>query len=468
MNSHRVIQLAMTVTAIILSGALAATAADYHVGPDGNYSSLQSALDDAIASGDALSYVKIQAGHLQNGTFTIDAALTSGYLFVSGGWNSSFDTPTGGAESSVLEANYGGRVLQISNSGSSYVQIANLTIRKGQTADEGAGILITTSGTANVYIDSCRITENRVVTPGSGGARGGGIRVDTSDGGQVTILNNEIFSNQLVLSGDSHLAAGAAISAGGEVSIVGNHIHDNSCVGDLGPSQYSQGCAINAFNPLNIKTNIVSGTVQSNMSGPANGLNLFVACYGELLTERNLWWGGTTTGQSYSYSVSMDLSGSCVMTQRSSVIVGAPDDGLKIRSFGASVAHISNLTVADNPGVGISMYRDSSSTGNATIHNSISYGNGDADTDLNDPNLVTGSNLFGSDPGFAYPALGVYSLGAGSMALDAGYNTPPGGVGTFDIVYQNRIQNGVVDLGAYEGVQLIFADDFEDGDIDEW
>lgn len=56
----------------------------------------------------------------------------------------------------------------------------------------------------------------------------------------------------------------------------------------------------------------------------------------------------------------------------------------------------------------------------------------------------------------------------GSPAFDLGDNSPPGGLGSMDADGNARVINSTVDIGAYEGVATLFADDFELGDTSEW
>jgi hypothetical protein len=81
-----------------------------------------------------------------------------------------------------------------------------------------------------------------------------------------------------------------------------------------------------------------------------------------------------------------------------------------------------------------------------------------------------GSNNFDADPLFIQPGCNDFRLGHGSPAIDAGDNSllPPG-IGT-DIDGQQRILNGIVDLGAYEGGHdlLPLAACFDDLDVGEF
>jgi hypothetical protein len=80
----------------------------------------------------------------------------------------------------------------------------------------------------------------------------------------------------------------------------------------------------------------------------------------------------------------------------------------------------------------------------------------------------TGSNLIGVDPLFVDPSELDYHLMPGSVAFDAGDNTPPGGLGSTDLDGRPRIADGTVDIGAFEGLIVIFNDGFESGNTSAW
>jgi len=71
----------------------------------------------------------------------------------------------------------------------------------------------------------------------------------------------------------------------------------------------------------------------------------------------------------------------------------------------------------------------------------------------------TGSKTINKDPLFVDPAHDNYRLQRSSPAVDAGDNSPPGGIRAIDVEGTPRVV-GVVDLGAYE-LDTIFADGFE-------
>ena len=66
-----------------------------------------------------------------------------------------------------------------------------------------------------------------------------------------------------------------------------------------------------------------------------------------------------------------------------------------------------------------------------------------------------------TDPLFVDSASGNYRLRTSSPARDAGDNTPPGTIRNYDLDGLARIDGVIVDMGAYEVHDVIFADGFE-------
>jgi hypothetical protein len=138
--------------------------------------------------------------------------------------------------------------------------------------------------------------------------------------------------------------------------------------------------------------------------------------------------------------------------------------GLDVLSASTAVVDLVNLTVADNPGVGILASQEDTST--LAIYNTIAYGNG---TDFTTSGTVdTGSNLVGVDPLFLDPFNLDYYLTAGSPAENMGDNDPPGGLSPVDVENNSRVVDGIVDIGFAEGIDVIFASSFETGDLTTW
>ena len=102
------------------------------------------------------------------------------------------------------------------------------------------------------------------------------------------------------------------------------------------------------------------------------------------------------------------------------------------------------MTIADHPLRGLFF---KGSPGGGSLFNSLVFNNS-PDTDL--ISITTGNNLIGTDPWFADADSRDYRLGFGSLATDAGDQTPPGGLGPTDADGNPRVVGSSVDVGAYE------------------
>lgn len=151
--------------------------------------------------------------------------------------------------------------------------------------------------------------------------------------------------------------------------------------------------------------------------------------------------------------------------------------------FGGGIANVAastvmtNLTIVDNfAAMGGGFYCNEAS--NSRLYNSILWGNSAYDTIgsqvwvwdvVSEPgfyncNVQAGLNQFGgstftgvyencteANPQFVDPQNGLYTISATSSCTNAGTNTIPDySLPEFDLLMQNRINQGIVDIGAYE------------------
>jgi predicted outer membrane repeat protein len=140
-----------------------------------------------------------------------------------------------------------------------------------------------------------------------------------------------------------------------------------------------------------------------------------------------------------------------------------------------SVTTLINTTISDNltTGLGGAIYSTGAGA-QVKAYNSIFWNNRSSSGTANEfgnsgslsielshticrfgPDNITGAvNLLGAikdeDPGFVDQKTGNYQLGAGSPAIDAGQNEYAPGTLTKDLMGGNRIESGVIDMGAYE------------------
>jgi hypothetical protein len=184
-----------------------------------------------------------------------------------------------------------------------------------------------------------------------------------------------------------------------------------------------------------------------------------------LNARRNIWIDNLNNkipGDSHA-QLRTTCHGSATLNISDSVFAGGDSSGLVGSVYDTGEAYLTNLTIADNGGYGV--YLVNNGTHVSSFHNSIAFRNG---TDTYFDGLVaTGGNLIGTDPLFYDPPSGSYDLRKGSVAIDTGLPSPPGGLSSLDAAGRPRVINGTVDKGAYE-YNEIFADGFESGNTTAW
>ncbi len=143
-------------------------------------------------------------------------------------------------------------------------------------------------------------------------------------------------------------------------------------------------------------------------------------------------------------------------------LIVAGSGGLLGGGFGT--LRITNVTVADTPGAtGIEM-TDGGGVGTVSLANSIVWPNA---LSVDDPTVTSTHNLAGVDPQVSSTSVAdPYGLQPWSPAIDAGTNTPPGGLGPFDARHATRVIGPTVDIGAEE-FGGIFATSLEGG-LSDW
>jgi len=193
-----------------------------------------------------------------------------------------------------------------------------------------------------------------------------------------------------------------------------------------------------------------SNVVRDNFDGFGGGCGLSIYGSGTAYIENNLFTGN---------------SGPKVAAFSASMIVG--------------VVYITNNTITDNTNTtGNSAITSIEAGTSAHVSNTISYGNHGTATDdfylytsnvefvHNDYTSISGlpapgsaGNLIGVDPRFV--AADDFHLRSTSPLLGAGTLAPAGGLPVMDIEGHPRSFAGLVDLGAFENVDFIFANGFD-------
>lgn len=247
-----------------------------------------------------------------------------------------------------------------------------------------------------------------------------------------SVSRNDWVNNSVTIGEGSAFAGGAYILAfDSSVLIVEDKLFTGNSIAGTASSGIGAGRALSGDGSKTARRNRAEGSV-ANVPAPDNYAQVSISQWGEL--------SGT-------------LSDS-VIVQNSIKGVSANTSG-----GGNPDLFLVNLTVADNAGRGIQFNRNAAG-GVAALSNSISVDNGE-NASLGD-GVSGSSNLLRGSAGFVDAPAGNYALDSSSVAINAGTNAPPGGLGPGDFAGNDRISEGIVDIGAYEfQSDVTFADGFE-------
>lgn len=440
---------------MLLALASAAQGAVLTAGPGGTYSSIQDALDTAVSlPGD--DEIRVRFGVYPENLF-VDLAGSGDLIEMSGGWDASFTTASD-ARTTVIDGGGLGKVFEIQTEGadrfvlhgmelangedmlragvalfardSSSVELFNLTIRDNlAVADRtsAAGLFAVLSGSADLELRDCDLLENTVTSTGTVDGRGGGLTVELNDSAIARIIDNRIRDNVVTVAGSgSGLGAGADIiqfAGGTSIDLTGNEIRGNRIDAS---SVTGTGLMISGTNWI-ARRNLIA----NNIDDSANGFGAQLAV-------------STFSGEA---------------TLSDTLVVDGNARGVQLNANNGAALRATNLTISGHF-TERGLLASTSSGGQLSVYNSISVNNG-VNAQL-DPSVDEGSNLFSNDPGlFIDPLIGDYRLAPGSAAINAGDNTPPGGLGPLDLAGRTRVFGPAVDIGAYEADDVLFEDGFE-------
>ncbi|MHC5114495.1 MAG: right-handed parallel beta-helix repeat-containing protein [Planctomycetota bacterium] len=334
-----------------------------------------------------------------------------------------------------------------SRGGGVYVAAGSITIRgctltHNFASGGGGGVSVINGALA---LEQCLFLENLVPS-----SHGGGARVE--DGTDVTIAGTRFQGNE------SDIGAGIAVLGADSLTVT-----DSQFLGN-----YSEASGGGIFAVEITDTVIAGAEFRDNDGGFTGGAMIH---------------GGTTASISdsiFASNTASNIAGgigtsaaltmvNCVFSRNDSFAQG----GAALLAGPSS--QVTNCTFANNDGGAI---LTDGSSGAITFRNSIIWGNtGDPFRGPVTPDVAfcdveggwPGSNNIDADPLFVQPGTDNVRLSVGSPVLDQGDNgSVPAGVDT-DLDGNDRIQNGTVDLGAYEGVfePLPPAAMVTDIDIDE-
>ncbi len=257
-----------------------------------------------------------------------------------------------------------------------------------------------------------------------------------------TVLDGQNQGPLIDLSGNS--AAGA---------ITVSHLTFRNGVGANGQYPVFVGGFAGYSGAVTVDDNIFAGLTGRDDGGYT--AVQFSVDQGSLVVRNNLFTGNTT--ESGIQAIDLLLNAAPIAPQAPMV---NPNGGFN------------NNTVTANDAVGWAAKLHGS--GFWSVANNIAWGNPNFDL-LLEQHVALYDNDIGSyqgtpsadtgnvsiDPGFVDSGSGNYRLRGNSPLLDQGVNAPYGGIGAYDAGGNDRVVFGVVDIGAYELQDGIFADGFE-------
>jgi hypothetical protein len=434
---------------------------------------IQHAIDQAIAGDD----IRIAGGkYTRAGTVAaIDKQLT-----ITGTYAPDFSGYDPELYETILDAQWGGSVISMTNAGD--VTLMHLSLTRGDGAGNcgsigcGGGVY---SKDTNLHLGRCTVENN--VGNSSGRGEGGGIYAYNGD---HTIWKNHIASNTANAdSSSSDYGAGGGIYIQfGTASLTENVIADN-----LGNSWYGGdggGISLNNLSHAAVLTNVITGN-NANATGSiygsyGGGIYTHMVLSGNIAgnkVENNLCNGG---------GGGIQVNYSDIHVTRNTIVSNTARSGGGAHIQGTTLVTLSNNLVAHNQAVawvgGIFVTESYTPTGKSLIVNNTIFENEDSGIGvwgyvvmtmtnnliagngkgIGTPGPFTGTitadhNLFwnsadpisGTNPVLANPKLTPhYHLRDGSPALDAGLTIP---WLTIDLDGEIRPEHGAYDIGAYEG-----------------
>ncbi|MBU1060692.1 MAG: hypothetical protein KJ804_20510 [Proteobacteria bacterium] len=459
-----------------------------------NSSQLQSALLNALNNGQN-DTIRLAQG-VYTGNF-IYSGHVAGDLIIEGGWRNDFTGRVINADNTVLDGNQQGSVFIYSCDRPGNLMLDGITFQNGKHSNDGVGIYIhhlydNWNQVQNKTTITNSTIKNNSATEDNDGVRGIGLYIWTYT--EIAITNNIFTGNHPLEQNYASFAGGAmyletnnkldiitnhiynnkANTGGGiyldvnsqQVRIIGNTINDNEATQ---PDHISgSGGGINASNWVLETPSIISQNIIShNKSGQYGGGIIWSSGGGDVIFTNNLITGNTATLSGGGVTIwarsdyvrTIDFTNNTVASNQAGRHGGGLD--LWMLYDGATANVYNNIfwgNVSDDPGY--DMYLDNDYDDNYLASVCNLYNNNFNQSDwgifMDIPFSIHSSNLNHKDPLFADPLEGNYKLAYGSPSLNTGNNNAPSLPST-DLLGNLRIQNGIVDMGAYEGAGTLVS-----------
>jgi len=425
------------------------------VGAGGAFATVQSALDAAeMMPGD--DEIRVRNGsYAENIQFFSSGGGDS--ILLSGGWNAAFSSSSG-LRDSILDGTASGRVLDLELMGADELTIRGFSIVNG-LANSRAGINLSSMDSSRFVLENSAVCDHVALDDRTDSA---GIFMSLVGSSSAMITGSDICNNLAESTGTVDVRGGgmsAQVEGSAELVITGNVITDNVLTVAGAGSGLGAGLSISGFDPgvsIIITDNIISNNRITAESATGTGIILG----GPNWEFRRNVVSGNIDDDEVAFGAQLAASvfsgqGFC----SDNLIVNGNSRGVQLNSNADSELRVTNLTVVDHGERGI--LASVNGNGMLSVFTSISV-NADTNAQLN-TGVTSGSNLFADDAGlFVDAVLGDYRLAEGSAAIDAGNNSPPGGLGTADVEGNQRVVGAAVDIGAYERADIQFEDGFED------
>ena len=437
-----------------------ANAATITVGPDGTFATIQQGIGAALLLG-GNNDVRVESGSYSE-NLVLD--MSSGNLTLSGGWDSAFAAQSFDPADTTISGGVSGRVFDATLSGGSLL-IRYFFVVGGTASNHGGGMNFVISNQASAQVVKTNLAFNTVTASAAANASGGAIYAELHDASFFTLDSDQINDNSVSVANGSADGGGVYIQQfdSGQVFVLNNSLQGNVAAATGSAGICSAGAIEIALNDSAQNSFINNRVVQNSLqpSGGSEGVfagaSISAACNGscQLGMSQDIF-DQNTGAVGAQLNVGMSSSAGTPSIDMNDVLVSRGNgNGMQILMLNG-VAHLTNLTIADNSGTGLFLLPQSP----ITLYNTIAFGNG-ADLVVSGGVAQKGSNLVGVDPHFIDAPHGNYRLQYTSLARDAGDDSPPGGLPTQDLDGYARIFGAHVDIGAYEIGDEIFANGFE-------